>query len=275
MAVGYSLGSLVIDLAKPQNYVSEPNLMYLAAGAAVATMIPLAEMQGSTLLAVALVIIARNLVICYTVYSTWHYLLYQRVPPISDKKLNPARPPPTQWRRDQLLTLQGAVIGSLFEIFVTKMTKFSSVGTGYSVTSFVWTTVTFVLAAAVSDVHFYFAHRVLHPWNTSFDPGALLFKHVHSVHHRSPNPGPWSGLAMHYIEHVIYFTRNLLPLVVSIPYPVFLFMVIRSIVGPAPGHHGYEDKLGSRFHFLHHHSKAHCNFGTRGYIDRYVGTFKA
>ena len=39
------------------------------------------------------------------------------------------------------------------------------------------------------------------------DPGKLLYKWVHSVHHKSYNPGPWSGLAMHPVEHALYFTR--------------------------------------------------------------------
>ena len=44
------------------------------------------------------------------------------------------------------------------------------------------------------------------------------------------------------------------------------------MLGPAPGHHGFEDHFGSRFHNVHH-AKYRCNFGTRGYLDRYFGTF--
>jgi hypothetical protein len=36
------------------------------------------------------------------------------------------------------------------------------------------------------------------PW---VDPGRLLYKYVHSLHHKSYNPGPWSGLAMHPVGH--------------------------------------------------------------------------
>ena len=44
------------------------------------------------------------------------------------------------------------------------------------------------------------------------------------------------------------------------------------MLGPAPGHHGFEDHFGSRFHNVHH-QKYRCNYGTRGYLDRYFGTF--
>jgi sterol desaturase/sphingolipid hydroxylase (fatty acid hydroxylase superfamily) len=47
-------------------------------------------------------------------------------------------------------------------------------------------------------VGFYFAHRLLH-WPP-------LYELAHKLHHRNTNPGPWSGLSMHPIEHVIYFS---------------------------------------------------------------------
>jgi sterol desaturase/sphingolipid hydroxylase (fatty acid hydroxylase superfamily) len=28
---------------------------------------------------------------------------------------------------------------------------------------------------------------------------------VHSVHRKNPNPGPWTGLAMYPVEHLLYF----------------------------------------------------------------------
>jgi hypothetical protein len=35
-----------------------------------------------------------------------------------------------------------------------------------------------------------------------FDLGRLLYRHVHSLHHRSYNTGPWSGIAMHPVVRV-------------------------------------------------------------------------
>ena len=51
-------------------------------------------------------------------------------------------------------------------------------------------------------IHFYFIHRALHwPW---------LYKSAHYIHHKNVNTGPWTGLAMHPIEHVIFFSVVLL-----------------------------------------------------------------
>ena len=60
----------------------------------------------------------------------------------------------------------------------------------------------FLLVPLVHEVGFYFAHRFLH-WPP-------LYRVAHKLHHRNVNPGPWSGLSMHPIEHVIYFSTILL-----------------------------------------------------------------
>ena len=43
--------------------------------------------------------------------------------------------------------------------------------------------------------HFYWIHRLLHV--------PFLHKRVHALHHRNVNIGPWSGLSMHPVEHVL------------------------------------------------------------------------
>ena len=48
------------------------------------------------------------------------------------------------------------------------------------------------------EVHFYWCHRGMHPWFNikrgllDGDVGAFLYRHAHSLHHKSMNPGPWS-----------------------------------------------------------------------------------
>ena len=51
-------------------------------------------------------------------------------------------------------------------------------------------------------VHFYVTHRIIH-W-------APLYNTFHYLHHANINPGPWSGLAMHPVEHLFYFSGVLL-----------------------------------------------------------------
>jgi hypothetical protein len=49
-----------------------------------------------------------------------------------------------------------------------------------------------------SAFNFYWIHRLLHV--------PFLYKRVHALHHRNVNIGPWSGLSMHPVEHVLSVT---------------------------------------------------------------------
>lgn len=50
---------------------------------------------------------------------------------------------------------------------------------------------------------------------------------VHSVHHKSYNPGPFSGLAMHPVEHLLYYTCTLLCLFYKAHPLHFLYAKVR------------------------------------------------
>ena len=45
------------------------------------------------------------------------------------------------------------------------------------------------------ELHFYCIHRLIHV--------PVPYKWVHSVHHNSVNPSPWSSLSMHPVEHLL------------------------------------------------------------------------
>ena len=61
-----------------------------------------------------------------------------------------------------------------------------------------WFVLMLLIAPIIHMLHFYVGHRLLHV--------KALYKHVHSLHHRNVQVGPWSGLSMHPVEHVIYFS---------------------------------------------------------------------
>ena len=61
-----------------------------------------------------------------------------------------------------------------------------------------------VLLPIWSAFHFYWMHRLLHV--------PFIYKHVHSLHHRNVNVGPWSGLSMHPVEHLLYLSSLLIHL---------------------------------------------------------------
>lgn len=138
----------------------------------------------------------------------------------------------------------------------------------------VWFVLALILLPIWSAFHFYWVHRLLHV--------PFLYRHVHSLHHRNVNIGPWSGLSMHPVEHLLYLSTLLIHLVV-LSHPIHLvFHVLYQGPGAAMTHTGYEnllirDKrrlaLGTFYHQLHHRYYE-CNYGNQEMPwDRWFGTF--
>ncbi len=65
----------------------------------------------------------------------------------------------------------------------------------------------------------------MHPWRTRRFPdvGRFLFRHVHYLHHKSTNPSPWSGIAMHPVEGLLYESAVLVPCLFS-HHPIFILV---------------------------------------------------
>jgi len=131
-----------------------------------------------------------------------------------------------------------------------------------------------LLIPVIRDAHFYLIHRLIH-WPP-------LYRSVHKLHHNNVNPGPWSGLAMHPVEHVLYFSGVLIHWIVP-SHPVHaLFHLFHAQLAPAPGHAGFDKLLiGKRAaidtdsydHYLHH-KYFECNYGDGTIpIDKWMGTF--
>jgi len=280
-----SFTQLLLHNAAPQTHLSPSLAAYIALTLCIYFGGLYAPCPGSGagwggILRWALPVLLRNFVLTWGVYSAWYYALYEREPRLSSQKMNTkiAHPPAAQLRLEKRHALGGVAIASLAEMACAALhargggaSGGASGGGGGGGASTALHVCWFVYIAVVfSDYHFFCAHRVLHPWFASaapgarLDPGRALYRVVHSVHHKAVNPNPWSGISMHWFEHVLYFSRApvFLWLVGGCHPLVFLFVNTRALLGPAPGHHGFEDCLGSRFHYLHHvyHD---CNFGTR------------
>ena len=115
--------------------------------------------------------------------------------------------------------------------------------------------------------HFYFAHRFIHM--------RFLYKFVHSLHHRNTDIEPFSGLAMHPIEHLYYFSCIAPSLYFNMSPFHFTWNMVHLLLSPAASHSGWEDHTQSdQFHYLHH-AKFECNYGSASFpLDNYFGTFR-
>ena len=138
----------------------------------------------------------------------------------------------------------------------------------------IWFVSGLVLLPIWSAFHFYWVHRLLH--------APVLYRHVHSLHHRNVNIGPWSGLSMHPVEHFLYISSLLIHFVWPSDPILIAFHVIYLGPGAAMTHTGYEDllirdkrrlALGTFYHQLHHRYYE-CNYGNQEMPwDRWFGTF--
>ncbi|MCR9087087.1 MAG: sterol desaturase family protein [Rhodobacteraceae bacterium] len=138
----------------------------------------------------------------------------------------------------------------------------------------VWFLLLFPLTPLWISFHFYWIHRALH-WPP-------LYRLAHALHHRNTNVGPWSGLSMHPVEHLLFFSSVLIHWIVP-AHPIhILFHMQHQALTAATSHTGFEgmvvrDKsrlaLGT-FHHQMHHRYFECNYGNLEVPwDRWFGSF--
>jgi len=138
----------------------------------------------------------------------------------------------------------------------------------------IWFVAWFLLIPIWSSGHFYFIHRALH--------SKLLYKPVHALHHRNINIGPFSGLSMHPVEHLLYYSSVAIHFIVPSDPVHMLFHLYVQALNPLCSHSGYMYlevagrrviMLGDFFHQLHHRY-FECNYGTAAMPwDKWVGSF--
>ncbi|RFB80714.1 sterol desaturase family protein [Methylovirgula sp. 4M-Z18] len=110
-----------------------------------------------------------------------------------------------------------------------------------------------LVVPVIHEAHFFAIHRLIHT--------PRLYKWVHSVHHNSVNPSPWSSLSMHPVEHLLYFGVALWHLVFPSNPILALYQLHYAGFGAVVGHIGFdkiefggEAALDSHAytHYLHH-----------------------
>ena len=138
----------------------------------------------------------------------------------------------------------------------------------------VWFVVWMFFIPMWSGLHFYWTHRLEHH--------PRLYKHVHAVHHRNVNTGPWSGVSNHWFENMLYYTTYFIHLVIPSHPLHLLFHQYFQQVSPILSHSGFEKvyardaeaiRAGDFFHQLHHRY-FECNYGTSEIpFDKLFGTY--
>lgn len=117
----------------------------------------------------------------------------------------------------------------------------------------IWLVVIALMIPVIHDLHFYLIHRLIHV--------PVLYKWIHSVHHNSVNPSPWSSLSMHPVEHLLYWSDSLVHLILPSHPLLAIFHLQLNGVGAVVGHIGFDriettqDKAvqtHAQAHYLHH-----------------------
>ena len=221
-------------------------------------------------------IVLENLALWFVLYGGATLLLYfspkrWRSPWLSFK-FNPEDPSGGLMCAEFARSVRGVLIGSAWEVLVNQLVLSGHLPlrsplclepSGGSVTlgQFAKGGLAVFL---FGDAHFYFSHRLLHT--------PYLFRRVHKVHHQSFNPDPFSGLSMHPVESMIYF--SMAPMI-SLFAPLWLTRVVSKglIVFPLESHSGFGswDIEPSHAHYIHH-AKVCYNYGASPAWDWLLGT---
>ena len=228
-------------------------------------------------------IYARNLVITLAVAGGLHYLLYQRKIQQTETKYIAN----FLHRGGGKFSFGNQLYDNMFYSLVSGVTIWSAyeiglhwmIATGQiSFLSFASSPLLFIAILGLTGVwiafHFYLVHRLLHM--------GVLYDWVHSLHHRNVNVGPWSGISMHPIEHMLYFSSMLIHLVIP-SHPIHIMfhgymLALSAIIGHAGFHEllvGQSRRVAlGHFHHQLHHRYFECNYGSVDFpMDVWFGTF--
>lgn len=226
-------------------------------------------------------VLARNLAIVVAWYGLWHLRLYVRRTQGTRTKYNAKWP-----RESKRFTLGSQNKDNVFWTLVSGvpiMTAFEVVGLWLFASGRipwlgwadhpVWIVVIMLLIPLWREVHFFAVHRLIHI--------PALYKRVHSLHHRNVNPAPWSGLSMHPVEHVLYFSAMAIHWIIPSHPLHMLFNEMHLAMAPVPGHSGFDEvEVGGAVlethgfaHYLHH-KYFEVNYGDGAIpLDQWFGSF--
>ncbi len=227
-------------------------------------------------------IFARNFIILCIVAEGLHLWFHKYAMQGQDQKYDP-RPFPRSGRvftmDHQLLDnmvwslASGVTIWTAFEVLMWWAIANGWVELATWARNPIWFVAVFFLIPVWESFYFYWIHRLLHT--------NALYR-FHALHHRNTDVGPWSGLSMHPIEHVMYFGTVLIHFVLP-THPVHvIFHLMYYALLAVTTHTGFEGlwfrnkkrvHLGM-FHHQMHHRYFECNYGNLDVPwDKLFGSF--
>ena len=212
-------------------------------------------------------IIIRDLIGTALIAGTWDWILY--FSPLKERlnkfKFNKVYPSTQQIMHDIFWTFSASLTGAFVEIvccwcWSNGYFKYNS----KSLLDFPIYNILWIITITHWRVpHFYFMHRLMHPWKLDYIPdiGKFLYKYVHALHHKSYNPTAFSGTNMHPVESTLYYTACLICIPFGCHPCIALGCIIDCAVGAWLGHDGFQwPGSGDYFHQLHH-QHFDCNYG--------------
>ena len=229
-------------------------------------------------------LLARNSLLVLAVYGALELRLYMKRSQAGRFKYNGAWP---SEKPSTVFMFQSQNIDNIIRTFVSGV----PVWTAYEVfglysyangwgpwTTFeahpVWLAAFAFVLPIYHELHFYCVHRLIHV--------PFLYKWVHSVHHNSVNPSPWSSLSMHPVEHLLYWSDSLIHLILPSHPLQFLYNLQITGTGAVVGHVGFDKiELGNGkavdthayAHYLHHkYFEVNYADGTTA-LDKLFGTW--
>ncbi|MEM8579312.1 MAG: sterol desaturase family protein, partial [Pseudomonadota bacterium] len=205
-------------------------------------------------------ILLRNFIVITALAGTLHWYFHGARRQGDALKYDP-RPFPRTGRmftwEDQLkdnvtwTLASGVPIWTAFEVLIWMAMAHGWAPTMTFAATPIWFVLAFFLIPIWESFYFYWIHRLLHSnW---------LYP-VHALHHRNNDVGPWSGLSMHPVEHVLYFGTALIHFVVP-THPVHLIChLMFYALYAVTTHTGYEGLLArgaKRLHLGNFHHQIH------------------
>ncbi|MEM6307343.1 MAG: sterol desaturase family protein [Pseudomonadota bacterium] len=224
----------------------------------------------------------RNLVVVCIIAHGLHLIFHQWQWQGTDKKYDP-RPFPRQGR---MFTFQSQLADNVFWTLASGVTVWTAwecilwgaMANGYAPTTTftatpIWFVVVFFLIPIWESFYFYWIHRILHT--------RALYR-FHALHHRNTDVGPWSGLSMHPIEHMMYFgTASVHFILPTHPVHLIAHLMFYGIYAITT-HTGFEGLFSGQkkrvhlgnFHHQMYHRFFEVNYGTLEIPwDKFFGTF--